>query len=139
MMSPFHQMMREDMKLISLLPDFAHSKVRDTSMTLLPPLASSSPAWPYAIICTARSNTHTYRVLSKQADWTSTHTSHKDTEQGTAEASITLDGITWTNPLITRSPNERPSVCQEIPQRLPIRFSGRLISLQNEHPIFTCV
>jgi hypothetical protein len=35
-----------------------------------------------------------------QADWTLTHTSHKDTEQSTIEASITLDGVTLTDSLI---------------------------------------
>jgi hypothetical protein len=41
-----------------------------------------------------------YRVFRAQADWTSNHTSHKDTEQSTIEASITLDGVTLTDPLI---------------------------------------
>jgi hypothetical protein len=75
------------------------------------------------------------RVFRAQADWTLTHTSHKDTEQSTIEASITLDGGTLTETLIRWSPNEWPSVCREIPQCLPIRCSGRLISLQNEHSI----
>jgi hypothetical protein len=44
-----------------------------------------------------------------------THTSHKDTEQSTIEASITLDGVTLTDPLIRWSPNEWSSVCREIP------------------------
>jgi hypothetical protein len=35
-----------------------------------------------------------------QADRTVTHTSHKDTEQSTLEASITLDGVTMTDQLI---------------------------------------
>jgi hypothetical protein len=47
-----------------------------------------------------------YRMFSAQADWTLTHTSHKDTEQSTIEASVTLDGITLTDPLIRWSPNE---------------------------------
>jgi hypothetical protein len=47
--------------------------------------------------------------------WTPTHTSHKDTEQSTTEASITLDGVTLTDSLIGWSPNEWPSVCREIP------------------------
>jgi hypothetical protein len=33
-------------------------------------------------------------VFREQADWALTHTSHKDTEQSTIEASITLDGVT---------------------------------------------
>jgi hypothetical protein len=49
-----------------------------------------------------------YRVFSVQADWTLTHTSHKDTERSTIEASITLDGVTLTDPLIRWSPNEWP-------------------------------
>jgi hypothetical protein len=32
-----------------------------------------------------------------QADWISTHTNHKDTEQSMKEASITLDGVTLTH------------------------------------------
>jgi hypothetical protein len=78
---------------------------------------------------------HTFRVFSAQADWTLTHTSPKDTEQSTIEASITLDGLTLTDPLIRWSLNKWPSVCREIPV-LTIRCSGRLISLQNEHPIY---
>jgi hypothetical protein len=38
-----------------------------------------------------------YRVFSAQADWTLTHTSHKDTEQSTMEAFITLDGVKLTH------------------------------------------
>jgi hypothetical protein len=34
-----------------------------------------------------------------QGDWTLTHLGHKDTEQSTIEASITLDGITLTDSL----------------------------------------
>jgi hypothetical protein len=56
-----------------------------------------------------------YRVFRAQADWTLTHMSHKDTEQSTVEASITLDGVTLTDSLIRWSPNEWPSVCREIP------------------------
>jgi hypothetical protein len=41
-----------------------------------------------------------YRVFTAQADWTLTHTSHKDTEQSTIEGSITLDGVTLTDSLI---------------------------------------
>jgi hypothetical protein len=47
-----------------------------------------------------------YRVSRGQADWSLTHTSHKDTEQSTREASITLDGVTLTDSLIRRSPKE---------------------------------
>jgi hypothetical protein len=36
-------------------------------------------------------------MFSAQADWTLTHTSDKDTEQSTIEASITLDGVTLTD------------------------------------------
>jgi hypothetical protein len=76
-----------------------------------------------------------YRVFREQADWTLTHTSHKDTEQCTIEASLTLDGVTLTDSLIRWSPNEWPSVCREIPQCLPMRCSERLISLHNEQSI----
>jgi hypothetical protein len=38
-----------------------------------------------------------YRLLGAQADWTLTHTSHKDTEQSTIQASVTLDGVTLTS------------------------------------------
>jgi hypothetical protein len=44
-----------------------------------------------------------------------THTSHKDTEQSTIEASITLNDVTLTDSLIRLWPNEWHSVCQEIP------------------------
>jgi hypothetical protein len=40
------------------------------------------------------------RVFSSQANWTLTHTSHKDTEQSRIEASVTLDGITRTDSLL---------------------------------------
>jgi hypothetical protein len=76
-----------------------------------------------------------YLVFRVQADWILIHTSHKDTEQNTTEASLTLDGITLTDSLISWSPNEWPSVCWEVTQYLPIRCSGRLISLHNEHTI----
>jgi hypothetical protein len=65
---------------------------------------------------------------------TDSHTSHNDTEQSTIEASATLDGVTLTDPLIRWSPNE----CLQFDGRyqcLPIRWSGRLISLRNEHSI----
>jgi hypothetical protein len=71
-----------------------------------------------------------YRVFRAQADWTLTHTS-------TIEASITLDGVTLTDSLIRWSPNEWPSVCREIPQCLPVRCSGRLLCLHNEHTILS--
>jgi hypothetical protein len=41
-----------------------------------------------------------YRVSSAQAGWTVTHTRHKDTEQSAVGASIRLDGVTLTDPLI---------------------------------------
>jgi hypothetical protein len=41
-----------------------------------------------------------YRVFRAQADWTLTHTSHEETEHSTIEASLTLDGVTLTDPLI---------------------------------------
>jgi hypothetical protein len=55
------------------------------------------------------------RVFRAQADWTLTHTSHKDTEQSTIKASITLDGLILTDSLIRRSQYEWFSVCREIP------------------------
>jgi hypothetical protein len=48
----------------------------------------------------SHTHTHTHRAFRAQADSTLTHTSHKDTEQSTTEASITLDGVTLTDPLI---------------------------------------
>jgi hypothetical protein len=47
-----------------------------------------------------------YRVFREQADWTLTHMSHKDTEQSTREASITLDDVTLFDSLIRWSSNE---------------------------------
>jgi hypothetical protein len=41
-----------------------------------------------------------YRVFRAQADWALTHASHKDTEQSTIEASVTLEGVTLTDSLI---------------------------------------
>jgi hypothetical protein len=38
-----------------------------------------------------------YGVFRAQAEWTLTHTSPKDTEQRTIEASTTLDGVTLTD------------------------------------------
>jgi hypothetical protein len=75
-------------------------------------------------------NMRIYRVFSAQADWTLTHTSHKDTEQSTIEASITVDGVTLTDSLIRWSEFAGRYQC------LPIRCSGRLISMQNEHSIY---
>jgi hypothetical protein len=40
-------------------------------------------------------------MLIAQADWTFTYTSHTDTEQSTVETSVTLDGVTLTDSLIT--------------------------------------
>jgi hypothetical protein len=51
-----------------------------------------------------------YRMFSAQADWTSTHTSHKHTR-----SFYTLDGVTLTHLLIRWSPNEWLSLCREIP------------------------
>jgi hypothetical protein len=42
-----------------------------------------------------------YRMFRAQADWTLIHTTQKDTEQSTIEASVTLDGVTLTDPLIS--------------------------------------
>jgi hypothetical protein len=70
---------------------------------------------------------------------TLTHTSNEDTEQSTIEASITFDGVTLTDSLIEWSLKDWPSVCREIPQCLPIRCSGRLITLQNEHSVFVYI
>jgi hypothetical protein len=44
--------------------------------------------------------TDIFRVFRAQADWTLAHTSHKDTEQSTIEASTTLDGVILTDSLI---------------------------------------
>jgi hypothetical protein len=41
-----------------------------------------------------------YRMFSAQAVWTLTHMSHKDTEQSAIEASVMLDDVTLTDPLI---------------------------------------
>jgi hypothetical protein len=45
-------------------------------------------------------------MFSAQADSTPTHTSHKDTEQSTIYASITLDVVTLTDSLFRCSQNE---------------------------------
>jgi hypothetical protein len=58
------------------------------------------------------------RVFRVQADWTVTHTSHKNTEQRAIEAFITLDGVTLTAGSY---------------QSLLIRCSGGPISTQTEH------
>jgi hypothetical protein len=41
-----------------------------------------------------------YRLFKLQADWTLTHTNHKDTDQNTTAASIRLDGVTLADSLI---------------------------------------
>jgi shikimate kinase len=41
-----------------------------------------------------------YRMFSAKADWTLTHTCHKNKKQGTVEAAITLNGVTLTDSLI---------------------------------------
>jgi hypothetical protein len=78
---------------------------------------------------------HKYCVFIVQADWTSTHTSLKDTEQSTIEASITLDGVTLTDPV---TGDHRINYLQFAGryQCLPIRCSGRLISLQK---LISCI
>jgi hypothetical protein len=70
---------------------------------------------PRKLHFTCGSNRTIYRVFRAQADWTLTHTNHKDTEQSTIEATITLDGVTLTDSLIRWSPNEWPSVFRELP------------------------
>jgi hypothetical protein len=67
---------------------------------------------------------HMYPVFRAQADWTLTHTSHKDTEQSTIQASDILDGVTWADWLLRWSPNEWPSVCREIPVSADKMFSA---------------
>jgi hypothetical protein len=78
--------------------------------------------------------TRLYRVFRAQADWALTHTSHKDTEQSTIEASITLDGVTLTH----WSGDHRMNDLQFVGRYhcLSIRYSGRLISLHNEHSMY---
>jgi hypothetical protein len=70
---------------------------------------SQSKEWLYVTLisldCRVILNTSFYCVFRVQADWTLTHMSHKDTEQSTIEASITLNGITLTDSLIRWSPN----------------------------------
>jgi hypothetical protein len=74
-----------------------------------------------------------HQVFSASADWTMSRTIHKDTEQSTIDASVTLDGVTLTH----RSGDHRMNDLQFAGryQCLPIRCSGRLISLRNEHSI----
>jgi hypothetical protein len=59
-------------------------------------------------------NTNSPSVFRAQADWALIHMSHRETEQSTIEASITLGGVTLNDSLIGWSPNEWPSVCWEI-------------------------
>jgi hypothetical protein len=56
-------------------------------------------------------NVGKYQVFSAQAD----RTLIQAKEQSTIKASIILDGMTLTDPLIRCSPNELISVCREIP------------------------
>jgi hypothetical protein len=77
---------------------------------------------------------YVYRMFRAQADWTLTHTCHKDIEQSTTEASITLDGVTLTDSLIRWSPNKWPSVCREIPVSADKMF-WKSKSLHSEHYI----
>jgi hypothetical protein len=72
-----------------------------------------------------------YRVFREQADWTLTHTNHKDIEHSTIVASIALDGVTLTH--CSRDHRMNDLQFAERYQCLSIRYSGRLISLQNEH------
>jgi hypothetical protein len=39
-------------------------------------------------------------TIRAQPDWTLTHTNHKDTEQSTIEAFITIEGVTRTDSLL---------------------------------------
>jgi hypothetical protein len=64
----------------------------------------------------------------------STHTSHKDTEQSTIEISITLSGVTLTDCSGDHRMNDLQFAGRY--KCLPIRCSGRLISLRNEHPVW---
>jgi hypothetical protein len=61
-------------------------------------------------------------MFSAQVNWTLTHMSHKDTEQSTIEAPITLDDETVTDSLIRWPPNGWPSVCREIPVSVDMMF-----------------
>jgi hypothetical protein len=55
-----------------------------------------------------------YPVFRAQADWTLTHTSRRDTEQSTVEASITLSGVKLTDSLISCL-QMNDLQCREIP------------------------
>jgi hypothetical protein len=79
----------------------------------------SALLWDYPVLHAVR----LYRVFKAQADWTLTHTTHKDTEQSTIEASVTLDGIILTDSLIRWSLNELPSVCRGVPVSADKMFS----------------
>jgi hypothetical protein len=68
--------------------------------------------------------------VQRRADWTLTHTRHKDTEQSTIETSITLDGVTLTDHRMNDLQFAGRYQC------LSIRYRGRLISPQNEHSIY---
>jgi hypothetical protein len=68
------------------------------------------------------------RVFRAQADWALTHASHRDTEQSTIEACMTLYGVTLTH----WSGDHRMNNLQFMKcYCLPIRCFGRLISLHN--------
>jgi hypothetical protein len=71
-----------------------------------------------------------------QAHWTLTHMSHKNTEKSTVETSITLDGVTLTDSLIRWSRMNDFQFARRY-QCLSIRYSGRLVSLHNEHRILS--
>jgi hypothetical protein len=75
-----------------------------------------------------------YSVFRAQADWTSTHTSHKDTEHSAIEASVTLDGVTLTQWSGDLRMNDLQLAWRY--QCLPVRCSGRLIGLHNEYSIY---
>jgi hypothetical protein len=74
---------------------------------------------------------HTSGVQSAGWSYTLTHTSHKDTEQSTIEASISLDGTT----LIHWSGDDRINELQFAKryQCLPKWCSGRVISFHKKH------
>jgi hypothetical protein len=70
-------------------------------------------------------------VFRAQSDWTLIHTSHEDIEQSTIEASITLDVVKLTHWSDDRRMNDLQFAARY--QCLPIRRSGRVITLHNEH------
>jgi hypothetical protein len=83
-------------------------------------------------------STNKYRVFSAQADWTLTHTNHKDTEQSTIEISVTVHGVTLSDSLIRWSPNKLSLVFDQIPvsaDKMPakwtsyIRIIGKVLCL----------